>query len=284
MKNTLIVILLAVATTLTAQIERPKWEFGGGVRLNYMGLNGGMSGHRNSDGYNFDTKYKDIGMDNYSPSFAIALGGRYKQWNLEFGGSRGSYDGSFVANTDIIRDDMQIDSGSVISGTLDMDMYALSTSFGIIQRKHDLGVGIGFLLLFMGSNYSTTDVTGAELKLGGDEWFPMPFLAVSGRLKFNDFRIVGIAGGAFYSGKMDDMDYDVTYFTVDVNAGYNFLKTNRLTFSADVGYRCLFLDMKIETDNGWYKEEDIYQGPYASVRVLFSSKETWKFVRKKDRK
>ena len=51
MKNTFIIILLVViSTTLKAQIERPKWEMGGGVRLNYMGLNGGLSGYRNSDG------------------------------------------------------------------------------------------------------------------------------------------------------------------------------------------------------------------------------------------
>ena len=50
MKNTLIIILLVISTSLPAQIERPKWDFGGGVRLNYMGLNGGFSGYRNSDG------------------------------------------------------------------------------------------------------------------------------------------------------------------------------------------------------------------------------------------
>ena len=45
MKNTLDYCLIRViSTTLTAQIELPKWEIGGGLRLNYMGLNGGFSG------------------------------------------------------------------------------------------------------------------------------------------------------------------------------------------------------------------------------------------------
>ena len=138
MKSRLIIFLLAITTTLSAQVERPKWEFGGGIRLNYMKLTGGMSGYRSADGYSFDTKYNEIGMDTYSPSFAIALGGRYKKWNLEFGGSKGSYDGNFITTTDIVRDDVQIDSGAVVSGTLDLNMYALSTNFGLIQRKHDL--------------------------------------------------------------------------------------------------------------------------------------------------
>ncbi len=284
MKNTLAFVLLTISITLTAQIERPKWEFGGGIRLNYMGLDGGMSGYRNSDGYSFDQDYKDIGMDNYSPSFAIAFGGRYKKWNLEFGGSRGTYDGSFITPADITRDDMQIDSGSAVSGSLDMSMYALSTNFGLIQRKHDLGIGIGFLILKMGSNYSTTDVYGEELKLGGDQWFPMPFLALAGRLKFNKFRIVGTGGGAIFKGEKDGYDFDVKYYTIDVNVAYDFLEKGRLIYSADIGFRNLYMDMYMENDLGWYKEKDIYMGPYASLRIKFSSKEMWTFVKRKDRK
>jgi len=40
----------------------------------------------------------------------------------------------------------------------------------------------------------------------------------------------------------------------------------------------------MENDNGWYKEKDIYQGPYATVRVKFFSKEMWQYVKRKDRK
>jgi len=284
MKNTFIILGLIISTALTAQIERPKWEFGGGIRLNYMLLDGGFSGYRNADGQTFDIKYDEIGMDNYSPSFALALGGRYKKWNLEFAGSRGSYEGSFVTPAELVRDDMHIDSGSVVSGTVDMNMYAMFTNFGIIQRKHDLGVGIGFLLLNMGSNYTTTSSTGEELKLGGNEWFPMPFLAVSGRLKFNKFRVVGSGGGSIYKGNMDGIDYDVGYYTVDISVAYEFLKTGRLTYSADIGYRYLYMDLDMENDNGWYKENDIYRGPYATIRILFSGKEMWQYVKRKDRK
>ena len=150
MKKTLIFAFLVISTALTAQIERPKWEFGGGIRLNYMGLNGGLSGYRYSDGTTFDLNYEDIGMNTYSPSFAVALGGRYKKFNLEFAGSRGSYNGSFITPADMVRDDQQIDSGSVVSGTVDLDMYALFTNFALIQKKHDLGIGIGFMLLNIG--------------------------------------------------------------------------------------------------------------------------------------
>ena len=283
MKNTLIIALLAISTTLTAQIERPKWEFGGGVRLNYMGLNGGLSGYRIADGTTFDLNYNDIGMNTYSPSFAIALGGRYKKWNLEFAGSKGSYNGSFITPADMVRDEMQIDSGSVVSGSVDMSMYALFTNFALIQKQHDLGVGIGFMVLNMGSNYTTYDVNNEAVKLGGDEWFPMPFLALNGRLKFDKVRINISGGGAFFKGDMDDINYDVKYYTVDISVAYDFLETARLTYSADVGYRNLFMDLKMDNDIGWYKEKDIYRGPYATVRVKFSSKEMWKFVKRKDR-
>lgn len=283
MKNTLIIALLVITTSLTAQIERPKWELGGGARLNYMGLNGGFSGYRNSDGQSFDLNYEDIGMNTYSPSFAIALGGRYKKWNLEFAGSKGSYNGSFTTPADMVRDDMQIDSGSVVSGTVDMSMYALFTNFALIQRQHDLGVGIGIMLLNMGTNYTTYDVNSEEVKLGGDQWFPMPFLAISGRLKFNKFRINISGGGAIYKGEMDDVDYDVKYYTVDISAAYDFLEAGRWGFSADIGYRDLYMDLKMTNDMGWYKENDIYRGPYATIRAKFSSEEMWRYVKRKDR-
>jgi len=283
MKNTIIIVLLAISTTLQAQIERPKWELGGGIRLNYMGLNGGFSGYRNSDGQTFDLNYEDIGMNTYSPSFAVAFGGRYKKWNLEFAGSRGSYEGSFITPADMVRDDMSIDSGSVVSGTVDMSMYALFTNFALIQKQHDLGVGIGFMLLNMGSNYTTFDVNDNEVKLGGSEWFPMPFLAMSGRLNFGKLRVNISGGGAFFKGKMDEVNYDVKYYTVDVSAAYDFLQTGRFAFSADIGYRNLFMDLKMDNDMGWYKEKDIYRGPYATIRVKFFSEEMWKYTKRKDR-
>lgn len=283
MKNTLIIAFLAISTTLSAQIERPKWDFGGGVRLNYMGLNGGFSGYRNADGKTFDLKYKDIGMNTYSPSFAIAFGARYKKWNLEFAGSRGSYDGSFITPADMVRDDMQIDSGSVVSGTVDLSMYALFTNFALIQKQHDLGAGVGFMFLNMGSNYTTYDVNNKEVKLGGSQLFPMPFLALNGRFNFEKFRINISGGGAIFKGAMDEVDYDVKYYTIDMSVAYDFLKTARLTYSADIGYRNLFMDLRMDNDIGWYKEKDIYRGPYATVRIKFSSKEMWKYVKRKDR-
>ena len=211
-----------------------------------MGLNGGFSGYRNSDGQSFDLNYEDIGMNTYSPSFAIALGGRYKKWNLEFAGSRGSYNGSFTTPADMVRDDMQIDSGSVVSGTVDMSMYALFTNFALIQKQHDLGVGIGVMLLNMGSNYTTYDVNSEEVKTGWRPVVPYAFLAISGRLKFNKFRINLSGGGAIFKGEMDDVDYDVKYYTVDISAAYDFLETGRLAFSADIGYRNLFMDLKMD--------------------------------------
>jgi hypothetical protein len=283
MKNTLIIVLLVISTTLPAQIERPKWELGGGVRLNYMLLDGGFSGTRSSDGYGFEVNYQDIGMANYSPSFAIALGGRYKKWNLSFASSRGKYDGSFTTTTDIVKDDIQIDAGSEVNGAIDMTMFALDTHFGLIQRKHDLGIGIGIMVLNMGSNYVTTDTYGNEIPLGGDYWFAMPFLSVSGRLNFGNFRLAASGGGAIYKGEKDGSDFDVMYYTFDISAAYEFLHTSRLTFTADVGYRNLFMDMDIENDMGLYHEKDIFKGPYATIRILFSSKEMWQYIKRKDR-
>ncbi len=116
----LISLILFSSYILNAQIERSEWEFGGGVRLNYLGLNGGYEGERYSDGYKFKLNYQEIGMDNYSPSLAIAFGGRYKRWNLAFAGSRGSYKGEFDTKFDIARDNVQINSGSLVSGKMDI--------------------------------------------------------------------------------------------------------------------------------------------------------------------
>ena len=98
---------------------------------------------------------------------------------------------------------------------------------------------------------------------------------MSGRLKFNKFRINLSGGGAIFKGEMDDVDYDVKYYTVDVSAAYDFLETDRFAYSADIGYRNLFMDLKMDNDMGWYKEKDIYRGPYATIRVKFSSEEMW---------
>ena len=196
---------------------------------------------------------------------------------LAFGASRGSYPGGFTVNTDIVRDDATIDSGSVVDGSLDLSLYALSTTFALIQKEHDLGLGIGILLLQMASSYTTTDVNGQPVKLGGDEWFPMPFLAVGGRLNFTDtFRAALSAGGAFFKGTKDGSEYDVLYDTFDITVAYEFLKAGRMTYTADVGYRNLFMDMDVASDKGTYHEKDIYSGSYLTIRALFSSEDLWR--------
>jgi len=277
MKNILLIVLLAIVSTLTAQIERPKWELGGGIMMNYMSLNGGFSAHRNSDGFESDIQYDEIGMNTYSTSFGLAVAGRYKQWNLELAGSRGSYEGGFTAETNIVRDDVEIDSGAVVDGTVDMQFYLISTAFNFYHKKHDLGAGIGLALLYMGANYVTTDVQGEEVKLGDSYWFPMPFLAISGRLNFDRFKLAATVGGAIFKGNMEGADYDVEYFILDLSGAYEFLKKNNWTYIVSAGYRNMFLYLDVEKDVGWYNEEDIYQGPYMGLRVKFSSQDLWKF-------
>lgn len=281
--------IIVLSLNLNAQTERPKWELGGGFRLNYMGLDGGYEGAINPnvnypDGYEFKLNYKDIGMDNYAPSMAIALGGRYKKWNLAFAGSRGSYKGEFQTNLDIVKDDIVIDSGSAVNGQIDMGIYALTTTFGLIQKQHDLGVGLGFLILNMGSSFKTTDTNGEILDIGGKHWFPMPFLAAAGRLRFGDFRLAGSGGGAVFIGEKDGLQYDVKYYTIDIRASYDFYTGENWSYSASLGFRKLFMDMYMEDDRGWAKEKDIYTGPYFSIRTKFSSSEMWTHVSRKERK
>ncbi len=275
MKKILLLIFVITTLGMQAQVERSLWEFGGGVRLNYLGLSGGYEGVRFSDGYQFKLDYEEIGMDNYSPSFAIAFGGRYKKWNLAFAGSKGSYDGEFVSNVDIVRDDIQIDSGATVKGNIDMGIYALTTTFLLIQEQHELGVGLGFLILNMGSSFQTTDVNGDLVDLGGNHLFPMPFLAISGRLNYGDFRFSGSGGGAYFKGEQDGMDYEVFYYTFDMKGVYDFYKSENWSYSASLGYRKLFMDMYVENDIGWGKEKDNYSGPYLSIRAKFSSTEMW---------
>jgi hypothetical protein len=284
MKLLLSLGLSLIILSLSAQEERSEWELGGGFRLNYLGLNGGYSGERYSDGYKFELNYKDIGMDNYAPSFAIALGGRYKRFNLAFAGSRGSYNGEFVTEVDMVRDDIEIPAGSDVEGQIDMGIYALTTTFAVIQKKHELGVGIGFLILNMGSRFKTIDVNEEHIELGGDHLFPMPFLAMAGRLNFGRLRLSGSGGGAIFKGEKDGLDYDVKYYTIDIKGVYDVYKGKNWSYSASLGYRTLFMDMYMENDLGWAKEKDIYSGPYLSLRAKFSSTEKWTHIPRKQRK
>ncbi|MCD4737114.1 MAG: hypothetical protein K8R53_13805 [Bacteroidales bacterium] len=190
-------------------------------------------------------------MDNYSSSMAIAIGGRYKKWNLSFAGSRGSYKGEFNTKFDIARDDIQIDSGSHVKGSIDMGIYALTTTFALIQKKHELGVGIGFLILNMGSTFSSTDVSGEPVDIGGTNTFPMPFLAIAGRLNFGDFRFSGSGGGAVFRGEKDGLDYDVVYYTIDIKAVYDFYKGDNWSYSTSLGFRNLFMDWFINNYNSY---------------------------------
>lgn len=283
MKKTLLLGFMLFSIIVNAQKEMTKWEFGGGLRLNYLGLSGGYEGERYSDGYKFGLDYQEIGMDNYSPSMAVAFGGRYKKWNLAFAGSRGSYKGEFVTNSDIIRDDVEIPAGSKVNGQIDMGIYALTTTYAFIQRKHDLGAGIGFLILNMGSNFKTIDANGNPISLGEPATFPMPFLAMAGRLNFGKVRFTGSGGGALFKGEKDGLDYDVKYYTVDVKGVYDFYKGENWTYNIGVGYRKLFMDMYMKNDMGWAKETDHYSGPYFAIRAKFSSSEKWTYVKRKNR-
>ncbi len=159
-------------------------------------------------------------------------------------------------------DDIQIDSGSHVDGNIDMGIYALTTTFALIQKKHELGVGIGFLILNMGSSFKTTDVNGELIDLGGNHLFPMPFLAVSGRLNFGKLRFAGSGGGAIFGGEKDGLDYDVKYYTIDIKGVYDFYKGDNWSYSASLGYRRLFMDMYMENEMGWAKENDIQRSLY----------------------
>jgi hypothetical protein len=277
-------ILLSLSLGLNAQVEYPKWEFGGGLRLNYLGLSGGYEGLRYSDDYRFEMDYKEIGMDNYSPSLSVALGGRYKRFNLAFAGSKGSYDGSFTTNVDFIRDDVEIPAGSEVKGKIDMGIYALTTTYALIQKKHELGVGIGFLILNMGSTFSTTDINDNPISLGEPATFPMPFLAAAGRLNFGNFKISGSGGGALFKGEKDGLDYDVKYYVIELKGVYDFYKGDNWSYNVALGWRTLFMDMYMENDLGWAKETDNYSGSFISLRAKFSSTEKWTHIPRKQRK
>ena len=92
----ILIVLVGLNLSANAQSQEVMWEAGGGLRLSYLGLSGGMSAFRASDGYEFNLDYKDIGMDNYSSSLSLVLGGRIKKWNLMFNASRGSWAGAFT--------------------------------------------------------------------------------------------------------------------------------------------------------------------------------------------
>lgn len=241
------------------------WEIGGGLRFNYLRLTGGISGYDAETGNVFDINYSAVGMDNYSPSVALALAGKYKKFNLFFGASRGKYSGSFISKNDITIDGETIPAGSNVDGEIDMGIYSLSTTFALIQKKHDLGLGLGFLILDTGMKFSAEGKT-----IGDSHIFPMPFLALSGRLNFDKFRIVGVGGGAYFDGNIDDYDYTVWYYTADVRVGYEFYKKGNYTGIINLGYRTLYMDSEASKNGSWFKEEDRYAGPFMSVLVYYA--------------
>jgi len=254
-------------TSYKLEVKKPEelWEIGGGLRLNYLRLTGGASGYDAETGNMFDIDYSAVGMDNYAPSLALALGGKYKRWNLFFGASRGSYTGSFISQNDISIDGEIIPAGTQVDGKIDMGIYSVSTTFAAIQKKHDLGFGLGFLILDTGMTYTAQGQT-----LGGSHIFPMPFLAVSGRLNFDRWKIVGVGGGAYFDGDMDGYDYTVWYYTFDVRVGYEFYRKGNYTAIINAGFRSLYMDSKATKGASWFKEEDRYAGPFLSLLVYYT--------------
>ena len=253
--------------SIKVQTQDPEelWDIGAGLRVNYLRLTGGISGFDAETGNKFDIDYSAVGMDNYSSSVALALAGKYKKFNLFFGASQGSYSGSFTSKNDITIDGETIPAGSKVDGKIDMGIYSLSTTYGIIRKKHDLGLGLGILLLDTGMEFSSGGKT-----VGDSQLFPMPFLALSGRLNFGKFRIVAVGGGAHFDGKMDGYDYTVWYYTADIRAGYEFYKNKNYTATFNLGYRSLYMDSEARKNDSWFEEKDRYAGPFMSILVKYT--------------
>ena len=276
MKNLLLFIFIMItALSLYAQEERSLWEINGGLRLNYLGLNGYVEGYSAANDHHYNLDYKKIGMDTYSPSLALSLSAKYKKWNLLFASSSGNYDGDFITKVDIIKEDAIIDSGSVVDGVIDINLYTLNTTYNLIQKQHDLGVGIGFIFIDMDNGFTTTDVDGEIVSTKSDYFFPMPYLAVSGRLNYDKLKFSGSGGAAYFNGNKDGLDYEVFYYTFDVRGTYYFYEHENWSTSVSAGFRTIYMDMNMSDERGWYTEHDIYSGPYLSLRVKFSSTETY---------
>jgi hypothetical protein len=253
---------------MSAQEQEEAWDFGVGMRFNYLKLTGGFTAYDANTGNTYDLDYKTIGMSNYAPSAALALAGKYGKWNLFFGASRGTYTGSFVTKQDLTVKDETILAGSQVDGKISMGIYSLSTTYALAKEpEYDVGVGFGILLLNMGTEFTSADTT-----LGGDNFFPMPFAALSGRKKFGKFRISGVGGGAYFNGEKDGLDYRVYYYTFDAKAGYEFYKKENYTAVASLGYRHLYMDSQAsQSDGSWFEEKDRYAGPFFSVLLRYTA-------------
>ena len=103
-----------------------------------------------------------------------------------------------------------------------------------------------------------------------NHWFPMPFLALSGRLNFDRFRVSAVGGGAYFHGVKDDYDYEVWYYTFDVRGAYEFFRKDNWTAAVALGYKQMYMDSEASKEGSWFKEEDNYKGPFISVRVKFT--------------
>ena len=98
----------------------------------------------------------------------------------------------------------------------------------------------------------------------------MPFLALSGRLNFDRFRVSGAGGGAYFHGDKDGWDHTVWYYTFDVRCSYEFYRKENWVAVVAIGYRQMLMDSEGTKEGGWVNEKDNYKEPFLSVRVKFT--------------
>ena len=103
----------------------------------------------------------------------------------------------------------------------------------------------------MKSGFTTTDADDELVSTEGDMFFPMPFLAFSGRLNFGKLKFSDSGGAAYFNGNKDGMDYKVFYYTIDARGTYYFFEHDNWSSSLSVGYRTIFMDTKLSDERGW---------------------------------
>lgn len=243
------------------------WEAYGGLRFGYNKLTGGYEGDAHAGGEYYGADYDEIGMSSFAPSFNLSFGGRYKYWNMFISGARSEYNNKFILEEDRAIDDIVIPAGSEVEGTIGNNVLTVATTFNIIRRKHDLGIGLGMMFYDYLQRYS---VIGSDLVSEMNPLLPMPFLAISGRLNFDKFKIVGSGGGAFFNGSFDDNKFKVIYYTYEIKGSYQLLQKNKWSSEIALGYRNLFMD--IENNNGeyWFLAKNTYLGPFVGLVVKFT--------------
>lgn len=153
--------------------------------------------------------------------------------------------------------------GTPVSSDWELELYTASFVYDIIPTETiDIGIGAGIGMI--GWDISLASKVGPA-RISGDDDLPFAFLAarIAKELGRFDFQAQINGAGVEYE------DEDLSYFEVDVNAGYRFWESDSIDWTALVGYRHIGVDYEWEEGGGELDLDADFDGPYIGLMARF---------------